>query len=138
MSSKSAVGYDRSMAGAGHRATLAAAVLAATTGSCAFNALDGFSGGGTDDAGAATDGSSPSTGDASTTPVGDGATPSDGGIGDLDAGVCVVTGMTTRICDGFERSNGIIEQSTPEKWSNSGFVTFVTDPPNAGQVASFA
>jgi hypothetical protein len=121
---------------------LASIVATAISVGCgAFSALDGFSGGAEPDAGSGgeSDGSPTPTPPSGST---DAAIPPDAGepVTDatVDAGPCAAPGMTTRICDGFERSIGVVTASSPENWSNFGSVTFASDPVGPGQIASFA
>lgn len=106
----------------------------------AFSALDGFSGGVEPDA--STDDGIDGGGDKEASPPNDASTSSDADAGaedgdvSVDAGPCAAPGLTTRICDSFERSIGLATASSPENWSNFGDVAFVSD--NGVQVASFA
>ena len=59
-----------------------------------------------------------------------------------DAGVtdgCVVPGLRTRICDAFERSQGVIKEAqSPESWTvAAGNVTLPADDAGAGNAAQF-
>jgi hypothetical protein len=122
--------------------TFAAFVAMATTIGCgAFSALDGFSGGAEPDSGEAIDGAR-ATNDAPSAANDDATSPGpDAGSNlvdaDVDADPCVVSGMTTRICDGFERSMGVLLSSTPEAWTNSGNAKLVSGS-MGGQLAHFA
>lgn len=71
----------------------------------------------------------------------DARTTEDGGVdaaADAVADPCVAPGFTTRICDGFERTQGVLTASSPENWTNTGNVLLVDDDAGTGKVASFA
>jgi hypothetical protein len=126
--------------------TIAAAGVATAfaVGCGAFSALDGFSGGADPDAG---NDLTPSPGTDAIASEDDAASPADAGAetsdaGDstaVDAGPCAVAGMTTRICDAFERSQGVLLQTTsPENWTTYADALLVTDDLVPGKVAAFS
>jgi len=127
------------------KARLSIALVTLSLGSaagCGAFALEGFTGG--EDVGdAGTEGAGPIPSDARAEEEEDASSLPDGGGLDAsdaaDANPCVAPGMTTRICDAFERSQGVIvNTASPENWTNTSNALLVDDDAGTGKIASFS